>query len=193
MIKLELLVPQVNTVGLVARYKLWSGLTSATTVFDYSLGGKPGTVTGTDIVPTYPGFSFNGTDDFIDVGNQDSLIKTITMWVRATSIAGNDYPIDLNGTDYMSIETGTVTDNGFGGPEITYVDGVAVTTITAGTWHCITVVHVTAKRATDLDIGRVEGVGLFTGTIGDVMLFDRELSAVDVKNIYSVTRWRYGV
>ena len=184
---------QIPTKDLVAYYKLWAGLTSATTVFDYSLGGATGTVTGTNIAPTYPGFSFNGTDDFIDVGNQGGAIKTIAMWVKATSIAGNDYPIDLNGTDYISIETGTVTENGFGGPETTYVDGIAVGIITAGKWHCITMTHSIAKTASDLDIGRVEGVGLFTGTIGDVMLSDVRLTAIEVKSMFELTRRRYNV
>ncbi len=184
---------QVPTKDMVAYYKLWYGLTGPTTVFDYSLGGATGTVTGTNIVPTYPAFSFNGTDDFIDVGNQGSATKTIAMWVNATSIGGNDYPIDLNGTDYISIESGTVTENGFGGPETTYVDGITGTAIIAGTWHFIVLTHSIAKTASDLDIGRVESVGLFTGKIGDVMLFDTRLNANEVKIIFEITRGRYGV
>ncbi len=192
MIKPELLVPQVNTVGLVTHYKLWAGLTTTGEVFDYSLGGATGTVTGTGIAPTYPGFSFNGTDDFIDVGNQGGAIKTLLLWIHATSIAGFDYPIDLNGTDYIIINTGDVGANGFAASTF-YVDGVAASTITAGNWHLIGLTIATAKTASDLDIGRTGGVGLFTGKIGDVMLFDRVLSVADIKSIYSVTRWRYGV
>ncbi len=183
---------QIPTKDLVAHYKLWVGLTGATTVFDYSLGGATGTVTGTDIAPAYPGFTFNGTDDFIDVGNQGSAIKTIAMWVKATSVAGFDYPIDLNGTDYIIINSGDVGANGFAGSTI-YVDGVAATTITAGKWHLIGLTIGTAKTASDLDIGRVEGVGLFTGKISDVMLFDAEFTAADMKSIFEITRERYSV
>ncbi len=192
MIKPELLVPQINTVGLVAHYKLWAGLTTTASVFDYSLGGKSGTPTGTDIAPAFPGFTFNGTDDFIDVGNQGGAIKTLLLWINATSIGDFDFPIDLNGTDYIVINSGEVSANGFAASTF-YVDGVAANTITAGNWHLIGLTIATAKTASDLDIGRVEGQGLFTGKIDETLLFDRELSAVDVKNIYELTRWRYGV
>ncbi len=184
--------PQISTAGLVARYKLWAGLTDGSIVFDYSLGGKPGTPTGTDIAPAYPGFSFNGTDDFIDIGNQGGAIKTVLLWINATSIAGFNYPLDLNGTDYIIINAADVSANGFAASTF-YVDGIQASTITAGTWHLIGLTIATAKTAIDFDIGRSEGVGLFTGSIDETLLFDRELSAVDMKNIYELTRWRYGV
>ena len=184
--------PQIDEQGLVAQYKLWAGLTNSSIVFDYSLGGKPGTPTGTDIAPVYPGFSFNGSDDFIDVGNQGGAIKTILLWVNETSVAGFDYPIDLNGTDYIVINAGEVAAMGFAASTF-YVDGVVANTITAGKWHLIGLTIATAKTASDLDIGRVEGQGLFTGSIGETFLFNRELSAADMKSIYELTRWRYGV
>lgn len=184
--------PQISTIGLIAHYKLWAGLTNGATVFDYSLGGELGTPTGSDIAPAYPGFTFNGTDDFIDVGNQGGAIKTVLQWVNATNVTGFDYPIDLNGTDYMSINAGSVGANGFAGSTI-YVDGVQANTITADNWHLIGLTIATAKTASDLDIGRVEGQGLFTGKIGETMLFDRLLSPADTKSIYELTKWRYGV
>lgn len=184
--------PQISTVGLVAHYKLWAGLTDASTVFDYSLSGKPGTPTGTDIAPAYPGFSFNGTDDFIDVGNQGGAIKSIGIWINVTSIAGFNYVIDLNGTDYISINADTVGAAGFAGSTF-YVDGVAANTIAVNTWHLIGLTIGAAKTASDLDIGRVEGQGFLGGTIGETLLFDRELSAPDMKSIYELTRWRYRV
>ncbi len=183
--------PTPSTLGLDAHYKLWAGLTSATTVFDYSLGGKPGTLEGTDIVPAYPGFAFNGTDDFIDVGNQGGLIRTVAMWVNATSIAGFDYPIDINGIEYLIINAGSVAPNGYAGSTV-YVDGVAANTITAGKWHLIGLTAA-AKTASDLDIGRVEGVGWFTGSIGDVWLFNIAKTVDEFRSIYEVTRGRYGV
>ncbi|KKM88447.1 hypothetical protein LCGC14_1258650 [marine sediment metagenome] len=192
MIKPELLVPQVNTVGLVAHYKLWAGLTTAGEVFDYSLGGATGTVTGTDIAPTYPGFSFNGTDDFIDVGNQGGAIKTIGLWMLSPNVTLVSYLIDLNGTGYITIDGAEVDPSGFAASKI-YVDGVEAVAVTNDTWHLVGLTIGAAETASDLDIGRVEGLGLFTGKIGDVMLFDRVLSAADMKSIYEVTRGRYGV
>lgn len=192
MIKAEFLIPQISTVGLVAHYKLWAGLTAPGEVFDYSFGNKPGTVTGTDIVPTYPGFSFNGTDDFIDVGNQGGAIKTVALWLFNPDVGSISFPIDLNGTDYFAIDGGELDPGGFLGNTI-YIDGVEAVAVTDDTWHCVALTLPTAKTASDLDIGRVEGQGLFTGKIGDVMLFDIELDAADAKSIYSLTRGRYGV
>ncbi len=181
-----------STVGLVAHYKLWVGLTSPGKVFDYSLNGKTGALTGTDIAPAYPGFAFNGTDDFIDVGNQGSGIKSILLWLQIPNVVGNKYPIDLNGTDYIAIDENSLTTGGFIGSTF-YVDGIAADDITANTWHLVGLTIATAKTASDLDIGRVEGQGLFAGKIGDVMLFDTTKTAAEAKSIFEITRGRYGV
>lgn len=191
--ELRFIQPEPSTFGLVAYYKLWFGLTGPTTVFDYSLGGATGTVTGTNIAPAYPGFSFNGTDDFIDIGNHGGAIKSIVVWVKATDIVADfDYPIDLNGTDFMVIGAGTVSANGFAGSTI-YIDGVVASTITAGKWHFIALTVSSAKTASDFDIGRAEGQGLFDGLIGETMLFDIALDATQVKSIYEITRSGYSV
>ncbi len=191
MIEPELLVPQINTAGLVARYKLQYAPMNATTVFDYSFGGKPGTLTGSNIAPVFPGFSFNGSDDFIDVGNQGGAIKTICLWLKSPDVQATSFPLDLNGTDLFKIEGGELDPGGFAGSTI-YVDGIAAVAVSNDTWHCVGLTIATAKTASDLDIGRVESVGLFTGKIGETMLFDRELSAADMRSIYELTRSTYG-
>ena len=80
--------PQFSTKGLVAHYKLWAGLTSTAKVFDYSLNGFTGVPTGTDIAPAYPGFKFNGTNDFIDLSSSfQSVFRssyTISAWAKLT-------------------------------------------------------------------------------------------------------------
>jgi len=77
-----LLVPTVSTVGLVVHYKLYDG-----SVFDYSLTGNNGTAVGTNIAPAYPGYSLNGTDDYIDVGaTLQSTFRgsfSISLWFKA--------------------------------------------------------------------------------------------------------------
>lgn len=188
----QFIKPHFSTVGLVARYKLWAGMTTPGQVFDYSLGGKPGTLTGTDIAPDYPGFSFNGSDDYIDVGNQGSGIKTVLLWVNVTSIVPSQGITDINGTDAIDTDGGEIETSGFAGSTI-YVDGVAATTITADRWHLIGLTIATAKTASDFDIGKSVSEGFFTGKIGEVLLFNTELSAADMKSIFELTRWRYGV
>lgn len=66
--------PQVNTVGLIAHYKLWDGLMSIGLgkVFDYACHGHDGTIQdGADgsLVPTFPGFYFDGADDYIEIAD----------------------------------------------------------------------------------------------------------------------------
>ncbi|HDY86179.1 hypothetical protein LCGC14_1851790 [marine sediment metagenome] len=77
--------PQINTVSLVAWYKLWAGLTTGTTVFDYSLNGNDGTVVSAP-PPVFPGFQLDGTADYINTGASfQSTFKgnfSICIWVK---------------------------------------------------------------------------------------------------------------
>ena len=124
------------------------------------------------------------TDEWIDVGNQGSSIKTISLWCKPDSIAGLDYLIDLNGSDAIGILTGTITLLGFAGStEVIYVDGVVGTTITAN-WHHVVVTATAGFTASDLDIGRYEGTSYFDGLIDNVMLFDTTLNIDQVKALY---------
>ncbi len=185
--------PQINTVGLVARYKLWAGLTSPGKVFDYSLGGFEGTITGAGVIPAYPGFSFDNLTDFISVGTGPSSVSTVLQWMNPADIAGTDFPISLSATDFLSIATGTLTKSGFaGGTTVLYVDGITGTGVTAN-WHLIGITDTVAKNASLLRIGFVQpGPPLsYEGLIGETFLFDRVLSPADVKSIYEITKWRY--
>ncbi len=193
--KLRFIRQELSTLGLVAHYKLWAGLTTTGTVFDYSLNGLTGTVNGPTIAPAYPGFSFDGGQDVIDIGTGPSSVKSVSIWIKQADISGNEFPIDLNGTDYISVVSGAVTVNGFTAASL-FVDGVSgtsgVTAIAADTWAYIVVTDTTASNATDFDIGRVTA-SLFEGTIGEVMLFNRVLLIDEVRSIYEVTRSRYAV
>ena len=67
--------PQINTVGLVGHWKLWDGLMTTGLVFDYTCRNHVGTLHdgGTTLVPTYPGFNFDGTDDYISIADHIDL------------------------------------------------------------------------------------------------------------------------
>ncbi len=175
-----------------------SVMSYARIVFDYSLNDNPGTMKDTQTTPTlrarFPGYAFDGSNNFIDVGNEGNSIKSVVLWVNPARIVGNDYPIDLNGTDYLSIETGTLTKNGFaGGTTVLYTDGVAAATTITANWHFIAITDTSAKTASDLDIGQVGGVGFFTGLIGEVLLSTSVLTVTDIVSLYQTSRGRYGV
>ncbi len=54
--------PQVDTVGLVAHYKLYAGPTGVNTVFDYSLNGNEGTWQGAELITNGDFANWTGVD-----------------------------------------------------------------------------------------------------------------------------------
>lgn len=103
--KTKFLRPQVNTVGLVAHYKLWTGFTkpvvagvSDGSVFDYSLNGNDGAIDKDNAVtlPAYPGFSFDGASSKITVAANSSIAIsstpafTIAAWINPASEGGGN-------------------------------------------------------------------------------------------------------
>lgn len=130
-------------------------------------------------------FDFDGSSDYIKIGDTASDVKSIVMWVNPDSVtAHTDYPIDLNGTDYITIVNGTVTKNGFAtGTQIIYVDGKVASTVTAN-WHLIGLTSTVGFTADDLDIGR-EGSNYFDGLIDNVVFFSIELTPDEVKRLYN--------
>lgn len=179
-------------VGIVAYYKLWSGLFDGTNVFDYALNGFVGVPTGTDIAPAYPGFEFNGTDDRILFTSGPSSVKTIIMWIKKET-PGTEGVIDLNASDLVFIDSVTLTLGGFAtGTNIRYVDAVVTNTIPNNEWTMIAVTSTTARNASagNMRIG-VTTTNFFDGPIGETWLFDRVLSPAEIKSIYELTKWRY--
>ena len=189
--EIKYLSPEVSDSTEVLHIKMWEG-----TINDYT-GGYTGTLSGGTGTPSpaSQGFSFNATNtQYIDIGAGPASVKTISLWIKQDDVAGNEYPIDLNGTDYLSVESGVVTVNGLAGHTL-YVDGAAgtsgVTTINAW-WHLITITDSTANNASDLDIGRVTAA-YYDGLISDVRLYSVVRTAIQVRDFYNQTKWRYGV
>ncbi len=132
--------------------------------------------------PVGSGFVFDGVSDYVDIGNAALSAKTVALWIKQPDIAGNEYPIDLNGTDFLSIESGVVTVNGFTAP-LLYVNGnlatSGVTTIEADKWYFIAITDTTAATTSDLDIGR-ETANQFQGSISGVGIYDAVLTVSDI-------------
>lgn len=185
--------PQVSTAGLVFSMPMTGNFTAGVLLYDESGSGFDGTATNGP-VPKYPGFDFvAGSSHYIDIGTGPTTTKTIALWIKQDDVAGDEYPIDLNGTDYLSIESGVVTVNGLAGHSL-YVNGASgtsgVTTITAGVWHHIAITDSTANDASDLDIGRVTAA-YYDGLIADVLLYNRVLLRDEVASLYFMQRHKY--
>jgi len=204
----------------ILRCKLWAGPTSPGKVFDYSLNGNLGTLNGTDIAPVYPGFSFNGTDDYIaltnDVGRGFAAFS-VSAWVKRTA----------NGIIIASSSGGSINwwfkmggDRAIFGLNIV-AEGVKTASSTdrpsANIWHHIMGVYdgvnvkvyvngvvtvgdattgVISSNAYVTWIGARSSAGpqeRFTGSLDDIIAFNTAKSAQQVRSIYESTRWRYGV
>ncbi len=132
---------------------------------------------------------FDGTNDFVDVGSGPSIVSTVSFWVKPTT--STEYFIDLNGTDYVWVNNGTVTANGFG-TETIYVNGKLTTTLATGSWQHVAVTTTAGLNATDLDIGRIEGVGYMEGNIDDVRIYNYALSPTQIRKVINQGAVRFG-
>jgi len=132
---------------------------------------------------------FDGTDDYIDVGNVTTGIKTISFWVEADDISTHtDYVLDLNGADYIKIVDGIVTVNNIASPTY-YINAVAGqrTIATIDAWYHVAITTETGIVADDVDIGRVEGVSteFFFGKIDEVRLWNDVRTAAEILTYYN--------
>jgi len=192
--KAKFLWPRPSSKGLVCSIPMTAGFMSGAVLRDEA-GSFNGTATNSPTV-AYPGLDFTAAStQWVDIGAGPSSVKTISLWVKQDDVAGNEYPIDLNGTDYIAVESGVVTVYGLVGHAL-YVDGAAatsgVTTITALVWHHIALTDATANNASDFDIGRVTAA-YFDGLISDVRAYDRVLGADEIGDIYRLQRHKYQV
>jgi len=132
---------------------------------------------------------FDGTDDYIDVGNVTTGIKTISFWVEADAISTHtDYVLDLNGTDYIKIVNGEVTVNNIDSPTY-YINAVAGerTIATVDAWYHVAITTATGIDANDVDLGRVEDIGeeFFSGKIDEVRLWNGVRTAAEILTYYN--------
>ena len=132
---------------------------------------------------------FDGTDDYIDIGDVASGIKTISFWVEADDISTHtDYVLDLNGTDYIKIVNGEVTVNNIDSPTY-YINAVAGerTIATIDAWYHVAITTETGIVADDVDIGRVEGIDteFFFGKIDEVRLWNDVRTSSEILTYYN--------
>lgn len=97
------------------------------------------------------------------------------------------FPVDMTGDVWQHVVLTYDADLSANNP-IAYVNGTAVAVTETG----IPDDTRTSDAAADLYIGtRAAGGRSWNGKMDDIMFFDKELTAIEAKNIYEVTRWRY--
>ena len=108
-------------------------------------------------------------------------IKTISFWAKPDSVTQDI--MDLDGTQTIDISAGTVQANNFNTPTI-YVDGVVTSTFPSAEWHFVTVTTDTGIDATEFSIGKVSDY--YSGKIDDIRLYNRQLTAGEIAQLYTL-------
>lgn len=122
---------------------------------------------------------FDGTNDVVSLGSTVSNIRSISFWVKVFSTSTTQELIDLNGTDYVTSASGTITVTGFGTDTI-YVDGQAGATITANNWHHVEITTTSDFSGSAIKVGQIStNYGNFL--IDDVKLYTYARSSGEVK------------
>jgi Concanavalin A-like lectin/glucanases superfamily len=183
-----ILVKPPNNLGLIGYWPFNEGTGSQ--AGDFSGFGHTGTLsTNGGSLPTWVNgrwggaLTFNGTDSYVAVGNAAASVQTISFWIK-TSVA-TQHIIDLDGgTHQIQMSGSQITATGFTGA---YIDGtLATTSVTLDTgWHFVVATSFATFAASAMDIGRVVSASsYFSGTLDEVRIYSRALSASDIINLY---------
>jgi uncharacterized protein (TIGR02145 family) len=193
-----------NPSGLIAywpfdgKYMTWkSGSNTIGTSTDASGNGYNGTLVNmnrtSSIVSGKIGqaISLNSTstNSYVNVGATATNVETVAFWFKPNSITQSI--LALSSTVNITTASDVLTATGFTSPTI-YIDGVntaanpnASTTVISG-WHFIVVTTATPVNANAVTLGKVSSA-YFSGILDDVRLYNRVLSATEVKQLYNMT------
>lgn len=129
------------------------------------------------------GRHFDGTDDYISIGDLVTNINSIALWMKPDSIAVTEEIVDLNGTAYLKATSGVLSAEGFTSPTI-YLNAQSGVTALSTNWNFIVVTTGTAIDANDVDIGRLESSTYFDGEISSLRLWSRVLTAAEISDMF---------
>ena len=132
---------------------------------------------------------FNGSTSYISEPTSISNIRSVAFWAKATTGVSQGL-INLTGSSvYISTNASSViSGTGFTSPTY-YVDGLASTThrLYDANWHRIVVTGTAAITGSQITFGRANSV-YFKGILDDVRVYNRALSASEVRELYSMGR-----
>jgi hypothetical protein len=186
---------------------------SGNTIYDISGSGKTGTFTNG---PTFSGLNggsivFDGSNDYILFPNSDVMgsVYTQNIWFKKNSSNVG-----------LLVDTGYAGALVYSGSIVFYYTNVSPYTLTAyysftiGAWYCLSLVRGSSTKeiylngnilastastdmydapGTNLTVGSNGGSQEFlNGNIGQVQIYNRALSAVEVQQNYNATKGRFG-
>ena len=116
---------------------------------------------------------FDNSNDYVAVGTGPTSVKTVEFWVNPNSTTTEF--IDLNGSAYINVSSGTIGTTGFTSPTV-YVDGAVSSTVVANKWQHIAVTTATGLNATALNFGK-RSTSYLNGIMDEVALYSAALTA----------------
>jgi hypothetical protein len=130
--------------------------------------------------------SFNGTSAYVSEPTTISNIRTISFWARASTTAAMAQGlVNLTGSS-IYISTNASRAISLAGAEGTfYVNGVQTgsPTLSGSAWHHVVVTSAGDITGSQIEFGRANSV-LFGGSLDEVRVYNRVLSAAEVLRIY---------
>ncbi len=195
--------PKIVTDGLVmyldaANNRSYPG--SGTTWTDLSRGGNNvALINGPTYNSTNSGnIVFNGSDDY-SITPSITNFRTISLWIK-TSNAGGGWKYLLDARPGMA--SGWYTGFSGGGAigsswTSQYTNGistsVAFSNITLGTWCNLVIISDAAYTSTINFMSRYSNAEMLAGSIGNIMIYNKVLSATEVLQNYNATKTRFGL
>jgi len=170
----------------IAHWKMNEGV--GTTVYDWSGNENEGTMTNMDASTDWvtgkvgKALDFDGSDDYIDIGDTGIDINSVSFWLKQDYTDANIIDLD-GGTHTVTISDSNATATGFSSPTI-YIDGENKTTLPDNAWHHVLITTATAIDANDFDIGRIAS-DYFIGQIDEVKLYNYSLTSTQAKTDFS--------
>ncbi len=201
----------VNNTGLVGYWPFEEGYSTKTR--DVSFNENEGTISGATWVTGKVGgaLSFDGSSDVVDVGDaygSGAPSLSVSLWMKSSQSSGNKtligkYDNTVPGSSWMMWSSGTAIIF-YTNPGSANLTGVA--NVFNDVWHHVVVTYngVTKtiyvdgaldnsvaysgalnSNTTSVKIGSSVGIGDYLGQIDDVRIYNRVLSASEVKALYN--------
>ena len=145
-----------------------------------STGNYDGTITGATVVDGVngKGLSFDGTNDYISIGNIGSDIQTLSFYINLTTTTESI----LEETDNVgvSVSSGTMSYSNW---DNCFIDSVDTDTISTG-WHLVTLTSTTGVTMTAFRLGLLD-TSYLDADMDNVIADDRAWSANEIEAYYN--------
>jgi len=146
---------------------------------DWSDAGNNGKVVGPVTADGRFGraLDFDGTNDYVDIGDIGGGIKTVEFWIKAD--ATTDEILELSATVNVSVAAGTISASGFNSPTI-YVNGVQKNDGLTTAWTHVAVIDGGAGITADVvKLGRI-GASFLNGVLDEVGIYNWAKTAYEI-------------